>query len=94
LNRPRVAGNPSIASHPTRGTVMHRSLESARSTRIVAAALAVGVTWAVFGGTVSLGADDQRQLVAAIAARQPSTVVAAPAPAEAAPAPVIVAAAQ
>ncbi|MEP7280521.1 MAG: hypothetical protein ABI696_00975 [Rubrivivax sp.] len=49
---------------------MNRTSALGRSPRIVAAALAAGLTWAVFGSVVSIGAPEHDQLVAAIAARQ------------------------
>jgi hypothetical protein len=49
---------------------MTRTPALGRSPRIVAAALAAGLTWAVFGSIVSIGAPEHAQLMAAIATRQ------------------------
>ncbi|MEO7243889.1 MAG: hypothetical protein ABIX12_01895 [Rubrivivax sp.] len=49
---------------------MNRTSALGRSPRIAAAALAAGLTWAVFGSVVSIGAPEHAQLVAAIASRQ------------------------
>lgn len=53
---------------------MDRTPALGHAPRLVAAALAAGVTWVLFGGVVSLGAEEREQLVAAIASRQSATV--------------------
>jgi hypothetical protein len=75
------------SGNPTRSTArqepaMHR-IPSARAPRLFAAALAAGLTWAIFGGVVSLGASDHEQRLAAVAARQSTPVATAVAPAAA-----------
>jgi hypothetical protein len=57
---------------------MSRLTALGRTPRLVAAALAAGVTWAVFGSVVSLGAEDHDRLVAAIESRQPTAAAIAP----------------
>jgi hypothetical protein len=54
---------------------------------VIAAALAAGLTWALFGGVVALGADEHDRLSAAIASRQPADALSTPQLIAAAPAP-------
>ena len=55
---------------------MHQVPRLGRKPRLVAAALAAGVTWGVLSGIVKLDSGDHARLVAAVAERQRATMVA------------------